>query len=771
MSTNEPTADRARLRQPAINGRCCDWEAALDHIAQQLTRTLAQHGPASVGFHVSAHLLDEDYYVANKLAKGFLGSANIDTPAQPAAETLARVQRRMFGTGANAGCFEDLELADLVVLVAPGRSWHETGLPQRLRDARSRRGTQLAVLDSERSAADIDADLYLPIKAGAESILFDGLLGYLADYQAIDSGFIDRHTVHFCEAVTTAWESAASAAETAARCGLSLALLERCYRLFEQHRRTVTVFAPDHASDATDNALRAALNCHLATARIGRAGAGVLTLSRAGNLGRHDVGASPSTLVGRLPIEDAAAREQVQAFWQSPPPAAVPGLRAGELLEAAAANRIRFLWLLGTDCDLDDPHLQQILARCDFVVCSGTHAGAGALDHADAVLPTTCRGEHDGTTTDAERRLWPLRSRHAAVGAAEPHWWALTRVAHRLGFCATFDFGTAADVFREHAALSRLVASLAPSVPWSFDIGPLAELSDTEYAARGALQWPISTTAPGGTQRLDVAAGVPTPTRRAHFLPTSRESFTCARYPLLLRAAPAADHLPWLSLTRTAVFEPSIILNDRDARDHALCTNDIVKVTSTWGSGLFRAHVDDAQPPGQIATPVRWAERFASHGPTARVLNPDTATSLERGTPQCVAVGIEPWVPIWRGFLLTSGVTPTCLPAYWVKAKTGTGWRFELADTAPPEQLCDELCTRLADFTCTEFQSRNAGERRYLWFDDRHLEAVLFISPWSTPLVDPQWLIDQFAHEHSAGTVLPLLAGRPADAAAQVRSG
>ncbi len=193
-----------RLLHPVVDGRKVDWDTALDAVAGRFAELIEQHGPDSVAFYVSGQLLTEDYYVANKLMKGFIGSANIDTNSRLCMASTVAGHKRAFGTDTVPGTYEDLDEADLVVLVGSNLAWCHPVLYQRLAAARAARGTRIVVIDPRRTATCDIADQHLKIAPGSDVALFNGLLAHIATTGALDDRFIARHTEGFDAALTAA---------------------------------------------------------------------------------------------------------------------------------------------------------------------------------------------------------------------------------------------------------------------------------------------------------------------------------------------------------------------------------------------------------------------------------------------------------------------------------------------------------------------------------------------------------------------------------------
>ncbi|MGL5012268.1 MAG: molybdopterin-dependent oxidoreductase, partial [Paracoccaceae bacterium] len=270
----ETVSMAGRLMAPRVGGVEADWDTALDLVARRFSEAIAAHGPDSVAFYVSGQLLTEDYYVANKLMKGFIGGANIDTNSRLCMASSVAGHKRAFGSDTVPGQYEDLELADVVVLVGSNRAWCHPVLHQRLMAARAARpGMRVVVVDPRRTATCEGADLHLALAAGADGHLFNLLLCYLADHGHVDAGFLG-HVTGLEAALAAARESAA--ADT----GLAADDLAAFLALWAGAERVVTVYSQGiNQSDTGTDKVNAIINCHLATGRIGRPGMGPFSVT------------------------------------------------------------------------------------------------------------------------------------------------------------------------------------------------------------------------------------------------------------------------------------------------------------------------------------------------------------------------------------------------------------------------------------------------------------------------------------------------------------
>ena len=462
-------------------------------------RTIAEHGPDSVAFYVSGQLLTEDYYVANKLMKGFIGSANIDTNSRLCMASSVAGHRRAFGGDVVPGCYEDLELADLLVLVGSNAAWCHPVLHQRMRE----RNARMVVVDPRSTATCEGADLHLALRPGRDAVLFNGLLVFLAARGQLDEDFVARHTNGFEAALAAARESAPSIDAVAESCGLTVADVHRFYEMFAATTRTVTLYSQgiNQSSSGTDK-VNAIINCHLATARIGRPGCGPFSLTGQPNaMGGREVGGLANQLAAHLSIEDTEHRDRVRRFWNAPRIADRPGLKAIELFEAIAAGKVKAVWIMATNPASSLPDADRVraaLAACPFVVVSDCVRRTDTAAFANVLLPAAAWGEKSGTVTNSERRISRQRAFLPLTGEARPDWWIVCEIAKRLGHGAAFDYAGPAAIFREHAALS----GYENGGDRAFDISGLATLDDAAYERLSPVQWPVTDQAPTGTARL-----------------------------------------------------------------------------------------------------------------------------------------------------------------------------------------------------------------------------------------------------------------------------
>ena len=447
-----------RLLHPQVAGKRASWDEALDLVSSRFAETIRDHGPDSVAFYVSGQILTEDYYVANKLMKGFIGSANIDTNSRLCMASSVAGHRRAFGTDTVPGTYEDLELADLIVLTGTNLAWCHPVLYQRIAAAKAKRPEMKVVLIDPRRTMTADiADMHLAIAPDSDIPLFAGLLAHLAEAGAIDADYVEKHTSGLSEALDRA--RSVSLAGIASMTGLSERELQAFYSLFARTEKAVTVYSQgvNQSSIGTDK-VNAIINCHLATGRIGRPGMGPFSVTGQPNaMGGREVGGLANMLAVHLDIENPEHRDIAQRFWKSPAIADKQGLKAVDLFRAVADGRIKALWIMATnpvDSMPDADAVKKALEICPFVVVSDIDAETDTTPFADVLLPSAAWGEKNGTVTNSERRISRQRAFLPPAGEAKPDWWQMAEVGKRLGFEEAFDWPGPAAIFAEYAAMT-----------------------------------------------------------------------------------------------------------------------------------------------------------------------------------------------------------------------------------------------------------------------------------------------------------------------------
>ncbi|MBS4048893.1 MAG: molybdopterin-dependent oxidoreductase [Alphaproteobacteria bacterium] len=763
-----------RLLYPTVDGARVDWDTALDRVAAVFSDTIAAHGPDSVAFYVSGQLLTEDYYVANKLMKGFIGSGNIDTNSRLCMASAVAGHKRAFGTDTVPGIYEDLELADLVVLVGSNLAWCHPVLFQRLAAAKAERPElTVEVIDPRRTMTARSADLHLALNPGSDVALFNGLLLHLQETGRVDADFVADHTNGLDAALAAARKL--SLADVAEITGLSQAELRRFYDLFARTERVVTGFSMGiNQSSAGSDKVNAILNCHLLTGRIGKVGAGPFSITGQPNaMGGREVGGLANQLACHMELGDADHRRIVQSFWNSPRIADKPGLKAVDLFRAVKDGRVKAIWIAGTNPADSLPEADEVVAAlkaCPFVVVSDVMQSTDTARHAHVLLPAAAWGEKDGTVTNSERRISRQRRFMPWPGEVRADWWIFAEVAKRMGWSDDFSYDGPVDVFREYAELSGVENNGSRD----FDISAFAAITDEDYVTFSPVQWPCPAgEAPRATRRFFADGQFYTPDRRARFIATA----------FLAPVEQASDDLPfilntgrvrdqWHTMTRTAlsprlmghIAEPFIELHPEDAAACGLAPAALAEVKNARGSIVVRALVSADQKRGNVFVPLHWTDQIASNARVDALVSP--ATDPVSGQPELKysAVAVQPFAAAWYGFAVMADAPGEVTAGYWAKARAKAGWRIELADTALPQDWT-EYARALFGFAVEDeidllaYHDAATAHHRFAAFRGEHLVGALFIAP-EPVAVSRSWAADQLGKTIAAPDRLRLLAGR-----------
>lgn len=720
-----------RLLAPVVGGITSNWDAALGFVAERFSRTIAEHGPDSVAFYVSGQLLTEDYYVANKLMKGFIGSANIDTNSRLCMASTVAGHKRAFGTDTVPGTYEDLDQADLIVLVGSNLAWCHPVLYQRILAARKTRGSKLVVIDPRRTASCDGADMHLALEPGSDVALFNRLFAAIYEGGALDKAYL-AHTCGFDDTLH------AAQAESGAATGLSEAELAAFCKLWIGTEKVVTIFSQgvNQSTSGTDK-VNAILNCHLATGRIGKPGMGPFSVTGQPNaMGGREVGGLANMLACHLDLENADHRAAVRAFWDAPEMPVAAGLKAVDMFRAVGRGEIKALWIIHTNPAVSMPEADAVrdaIAGCDFTVVSDITGATDTARLADVLLPASAWGEKDGTVTNSDRIISRQRPVLQMPGQARADWDILAEVGRRMGWTKAFDYQSPAEIFREHAALSGIAGRFGRD----FDISGLQNLNDQAYDDLAPTRWPVSQAKTGGRFFADGkfyhADG------RARFLPVHHKppvAATTANYPFRLNTGRLRDQ--WHTMTRTGLShrlsahfaEPFLDIHPRDARDLGLNAADLVEVTSAHGTCVLRVRITDAVHPGQLFAPMHWTGETA---PTGRV-DALVAGVVDQtsGQPESKAsvVGLKAFDASWYGFAVSANsMRPRS--DYWAVATTKRGQRAELAGREPVADWEAEA-RALFDLPDADVQSivdAKRGTARLAFFKGATLQAALFVAP------------------------------------------
>ena len=592
------------------------WDAALDLAATRFADIIRTHGPDAVGFYVSGQLLTEDYYVFNKLAKGLVGSNNIDTNSRLCMSSAVAGYKQTLGADAPPACYEDLDHADCLFIAGSNTAWAHPILFRRIEAAKQQRpGMKLIVVDPRRTDTAGCADLFLQIQPGTDVALFHGMLHLMLWEGWTDAAYIAAHTTGFDALKSTVREYTPDM--VAQTCGISKEALYQAAQLFATSPATLSLYCQGLNQSTSGTAKNAALiNLHLATGQIGKPGAGPFSLTGQPNaMGGREVGGLANLLSAHRELAKPQHRAEVAALWGVPSVPEQPGKTAIEMFQAAADGEIKALWIACTNPAQslpDQATVRRALARAEFVVLQEAYATTASADFADLLLPATTWGEKDGTVTNSERRISRVRPAVPAPGQARHDWQIGVDFARRLQAqgigpqTELFPYATPESIWNEHRESTR---------------GRDLDITGLSYTLleREPGQWPWAEGQTAGRKRLYEDGLFPTDDGRARFANVRYQPVAeprDARYPFALTTGRLRDQ--WHGMSRTGtlgrlfghVAEPAVQLNAQDMARRGLQEGELVHVTSRRGSIVAPLQASAELVSGQAYLAMHWGAEF-----------------------------------------------------------------------------------------------------------------------------------------------------------------
>lgn len=779
-SAGETVDFSGRMLHPQIDGNIVDWKTALNDVAKTFQKTISEYGADSVAFYVSGQFLTEDYYVANKLIKGFMGTANIDTNSRLCMASAVVGYKRSFGSDTVPCCYEDLEHADLVTLVGSNTAWAHPIVYQRIVAAKKENPKlKIVVVDPRKTATCDIADLHLAIKPGMDAALFNGLLAYLNQQNALDLDYIQKHTEGFESALQKADELQGNVSDLATQCDLNETDLQQWLDWATSTPKMMTMYSQgiNQSSSGVDKS-NAIINCHLATGRIGKEGMGPFSITGQPNaMGGREVGGLANQLAAHMDFSDPENIDRVARFWQAENMAQQNGLKAVDLFQAVGEGKIKAIWIMNTNPVVSMPdadNVKRALEKCDYVVVQDCMQDTDTTRVANVLLPATTWGETDGAVTNSDRTISIQRQFMQGPENARPDWWILSEVAKRMGWEHAFNYDSAVDIFREHAQLSGFENNGSRD----FDISAFSNITKQEYADFKPIQWPVNASAPNGTQRIFSEGRFFTPSKKAQFIaitPYAPLSQQTEDKPYVLNTGRVRDQ--WHTMTRTAKTaklmahknEPYITLHPDDASPHQLLEGDLVRVSNELGQLIGRVEISGSQRRGDIFVPIHWTSQYASHGRVDSLVRAHVDPLSGQPESKHTTVKIERYSAQWQGFILSrTEINPELFDDdYWIKITGKHFYRYEIASERALKNAQAWAKTVLSSPGNTEwieYDDASCQQYRAALIKNDQLQKVFFMTA-DHKMPSRDWLGQLFsATELSSAERRSLLAGKASGA-------
>ena len=625
-ATVAESLDRDRLKYPmwreslAAPFERVSWEVALDAIVERIQTVGETLGPDGLCVYGSGQFQTEDYYVAQKLVKGCLGTNNFDANSRLCMSSAVAGYIHSFGSDGPPCCYADLEATDCAFLIGTNTAECHPIVFNRLRKYHKRHDhVKLIVVDPRRTDTAKAADLHLAIRPGTDITLLNGIGHLLLRWGALDPEFIDGCTQGF--AAYTEVLRHYEPERVAERCGITLADLETAARTWARSKAVLSLWSMglNQSSEGTAK-VRTLINLHLMTGHVGRPGAGPFSLTGQPNaMGGREAGGLSHILPGYRLVKTADHRHQVEQFWGLPAGqiSPTPGLAVGDMMLALEQHRVGLLWIAATNPAVSLPDLNRTkaaLAQSPFTIYQDAYYPTETAEFAHLLLPAAQWGEKTGTMTNSERVVTLCPAFRPPPGEARADWEIFAEVGRRLGFAHQFAFATSAEVHREFAQLTR-------GQPCD-----MTGLSHDRLAALGPIQWPCpdpetpATVATRHDKRLYTQGIFNTADGRARFAALHEKGLAEPpndQYPFVLTTGRLYGH--WHTQTRTGRIEkiqkmhpqPFLEINPRDAQQLQVQGGEWVEVRSPRGHVRLPLLVTQNIRRGTLFVPMHWGSLWA----------------------------------------------------------------------------------------------------------------------------------------------------------------
>ncbi|WP_111978914.1 molybdopterin-dependent oxidoreductase [Algibacillus agarilyticus] len=743
LALGETLSQTGRLLHPVIDNKQVEWNQAINAAAEGLSKTIKEHGVNSVAFYVSGQLLTEDYYVANKLIKGFIGNNNIDTNSRLCMSSAVVGHKRAFGEDIVPICYDDLDHAEVITLVGSNLAWAHPILFQRIKAAKAKNpNVKLIVVDPRRTDSCDIADLHLAIKPGTDVALFNRLLIEIERKGKINQDYTAQHTNGLDAALASAKAEYTNDDDLIELLGVTEKELSAFLYLYTETDKPLTAFTmgvnqSTHGSDKVNSII----NCHLATGTIGYEGAGPFSVTGQPNaMGGREVGGLANMLASHMEYTNEDHRALVGEFWNTDKITDTAGLKAVDLFEKIEQGEIKAVWVMATNPVVSLPNADQVkraLEKCPLVIVSDCYSDTDTMRFADIKLPAQGWSEKSGTVTNSERRISRQRNLLPAAGEALPDWKIISKVAQQMGYAAEFSYLHEAEIFAEHARLS----AYKNTGDRAFNIGTLGKISQDEYDALAPFQWPMNDENPQGTARFFAEGGFSTPDKKANFIAVTYQDAArkCSiEYPFILNTGRIRDQ--WHTMTRTAMSsrlnnhtpEAYINVHPEDAKTLGLQDRTLALVSSDLGSATLRVIVSETVREGDTFAPMHWTDVLSSQGRINTVVSSEFDAFSGQPEFKHTPVKIEPWFYQSEAILVTREELDSVDAEYWVKQKIEHGYLYRIASQLDSNTFAENLINahcQVAHHQKLSFSNPNSGLVRFAALNNAAVAACVMVAP------------------------------------------
>jgi len=751
-----------------------DWDTALEFGAQKFADIIRQHGPDAVAFYVSGQLLTEDYYVFNKLMKGFIGSNNIDTNSRLCMSSAVVGYKRAFGSDGPPTCYADIELAESYFIIGANPAYAHPIVFRRMEAAKEANpDLKIVVADPRRTDTCSIADLHLPLKPGTDVPLLQAMLNVLIWEGLTDADYIAKHTQGF-DAMRVQVESM-TPRRAAGICGLEAADIVKAALWFAENKTLSFWTMGMNQSTSGSDKNNALLNLHLATGQVGKPGCGPFSLTGQPNaMGGREVGGLANMLAAHRDYTNPAHRQEVADYWGVDAISQKPGLTATELFDALEAGTVKAVWIACTNPIVSMPDAKRAeaaLKKAELVMVSDAYHPTDTTQFAHILFPAAGWAEKEGTLTNSERRITHVQQALPAAGLSRPDW----KIAADFGLClgkklgqdwsAAFDYADAEAAFNEHRGLTA---------------GQDIDITGLSYAlldAQGPQQWPFPVGSEvGKDSRLYENGHFETADGKGHFLDVRYRPVaepTDADYPLSLTTGRIRDQ--WHTMSKTGlvpqlmqhVSVPQLQMHPHDAEEYGFTDDDLLRVVSRRGEVIVPLQISRDIRAGLVFLPMHWGEMNAPAGRANNLTQSAIDPISKEPEFKHTAVQVTCFEPAWRGKMLMAGqhiqLGREMIKGYTYGVVSCMGSDHpvtvvEMACTKPLEMIkykrLDQMLEQGQCFETLTYSDRKHGINRKAWLHDGHLIAVRWVGG---DIAEAQWLRKLMLEGRDVGELRPYL--------------
>ena len=653
-ATIAESIQKDRLLHPMMRDRLDDefrqvsWDEALDAIVNRMQQVISTKGADALCMYGSGQFQTEDYYTAQKLFKGCLGTNNFDANSRLCMSSAVSGYAKSFGSDGPPCCYEDLDITDCLFAIGTNTAECHPIIFNRFRKHHKRDShVKLIVVDPRCTQTAAVADLHLAIQPGTDIDLLNGIAHLLLKWGKCDREFIEQHTTGFAEfaEITQLY----TPEFVSRRCGIDINDLELAAKYWAESSRVLSIWSMGVNQSTQGTAkVQCIINLHLLTAQIGKAGSGPFSLTGQPNaMGGREAGGLAHLLPGYRFVTNPQHRAELETFWGLPDGqiSSQVGRTAWDIIRGLEVDEVDFLWIAATNPVVSFPDLvrtKAALKRSPFTVYQDAYYPVETSAFAHILLPATQWSEKTGTMTNSERCVTLCQAFQPPLGEARDDWSIFAEVGRRLGFADKFNFQSSADVHSEFVQITR-------DRPCD-----MTGISHAKLAKLGVMQWQASDQNPEQDQihnkRLYTDLQFHTPDRKARFgAYHSKGVFEVPdeQYPFILTTGRLYGH--WHTQTRTGRIDkirqmhpnPFIEIHPKDANKFGINNGDLVEVRSRRGSSKFPALVTEAIARGVLFVPMHWGTLWSDNAEANALTHPEADPDSKQPELKACAVAIK----------------------------------------------------------------------------------------------------------------------------------